>query len=307
MIDKNELFTARYRPTIFKNMILPDRIKKALSGGLTANFLFIGPPGTGKTTAAKILIGNQPVLKINGSTNAGIDTLRGKITDFCRQMDMFAEEGSVKVVYLEEFDGATRAFQEGFRAFMEENESKPIRFIATANNINNLTPAIQSRFIPILFGPITEEEREAVFNGYFVRAKAIAERTGIAIEDSVLKSEIIAAFPDFRKVLQKLQYMTLSTDTATIIEEDEDYFKLATSMQPNDVYDFCMRKWGDRPEEGIRQLGRPLHNWVRHNRPNKINVLPVALIKVTEYGSMSCVDPLLPLLSCVWTLQEVFN
>jgi hypothetical protein len=190
---------------------------------------------------------------------------------------------------------------------MEENENKPIRFIATANDPLSLTEAVRSRFIPIHFGPITEEEREQVATGYLARAKAIAERNGIKISDEELLSEINFSFPDFRSVLQKLQYLTLSPDVANMADEDVDFFKLAISNKPDEVYDFCMRRWSDRPGEGIRQLGRPFHQWIRHNHTGKINKLPVALVKVTEYGSMQCVDPFLPLISCVWSLQEIFN
>ena len=96
--------------------------------GIQTNLILSGPPGTGKSTAARILIKKHPHLKL--SSKLGVDILRNEVQNFCTKMSIqFDEESNsnIKVVYLDEFDSATRQMQDELRAFIEEYEEHVVK------------------------------------------------------------------------------------------------------------------------------------------------------------------------------------
>jgi len=79
------VWTEKYRPKILSDIILsPENLSlftKFKSNNEILNLLFIGPPGLGKTTAAKILVNDIldcQYIYINASDENGIDTIRDK-------------------------------------------------------------------------------------------------------------------------------------------------------------------------------------------------------------------------------------
>ena len=142
----NNLWTEKYRPTTLDEMVLSTNNKayfKTIKDEIP-NLLFVGSPGIGKTTIAKIIV--QDILKcqylyINASDENGIDTIRSKVSNFSQTRSI---DGKVKVVILDEADGITLDGQRALRNTMEEY-SGYTRFILTANYKHKIIPAIQSR------------------------------------------------------------------------------------------------------------------------------------------------------------------
>ena len=142
----NNLWTEKYRPHELRDLVLSSWNRTYFEGlkDEIPNMLFIGTPGIGKTTIAKILV--QDVLKcqylyINASDENGIDTIRTKVSNFAQTRSI---DGKVKVVILDEADGITLDGQRALRNTMEEY-SGYTRFILTANYKHKIIPAIQSR------------------------------------------------------------------------------------------------------------------------------------------------------------------
>lgn len=137
----------KYRPQKIEDVVLPSSLKEKffqfVETKTIPNLLFVGPPGTGKTTVAKILTKTitNDYLIINSSEKRGIDTLRNEIIDFCSKTSF---EDSLKIVFLDEFDNTTFDTMSAMRGVMEEF-IQTTRFILTGNYKNRIIDAITSR------------------------------------------------------------------------------------------------------------------------------------------------------------------
>jgi len=206
MIDFKNIWVEKYRPQTLDDIILSERTREIVSGFVDEipNLLFVGTPGTGKTTLARIIVND--VLKcnylyINASDESGIDTIRHKVTNFSQTKSF---DGKVKVVILDECDGLTGQAQAALRNTME-SFAKYTRFILTANYKHKIIPALQSRCQFLDIKPTLEDGVKRVYN--------ILKQEGIEIDDAQKKKfvELVKAnFPDLRKTINEIQKNCIS-------------------------------------------------------------------------------------------------
>jgi len=202
----NNLWVEKYRPKTIDEMVLSSE-NRAYFNTLkdeVPNLLFVGTPGIGKTTIAKIIV--QDILKcqylyINASDENGIDTIRSKVCGFSQTKSL---DGSIKIVILDEADGITIDGQRALRNTMEEYSSFT-RFILTANYKHKIIPAIQSRTQYFDLNPSVQDVLSRIV--YILRTENIevptTERVNLA---RVIKDN----YPDIRKIINTIQKYSVS-------------------------------------------------------------------------------------------------
>mgnify|MGYP000420292944 CR=1 FL=1 len=157
--------------------------------------LYSADPGTGKTTAAKI-IGNlldADVLYINASDENNIDTVRDKIKNFASSVGF----GSIKIIILDEADYLTPNAMAALRNVIE-TFSKHTRFILTCNYPERIIAPLQSRLISFHIQP---PDRKSVA----IRAKVILDQENIKFDLKDIIGIVNQYYPDQRRIINTLQ------------------------------------------------------------------------------------------------------
>jgi DNA polymerase III delta prime subunit len=197
----NGIWCEKYRPHTLNDIILDDRTLDIIKGFKSEipNLLFVGNPGVGKTSLARIIVND--ILKcnylyINASDESGIDTIRHNITNFAQTKSF---DGGIKVVILDEGDSLTSHAQAALRNTME-SYSKTTRFILTGNYKHKIIPALQSRCQSIEIKPVIEAAVR--------RCYSILKSEDITVSEEQKKKfiELVKVnFPDIRKTINELQ------------------------------------------------------------------------------------------------------
>jgi len=232
-----------WRPRTFAELVGQDAVVKTLTtaletGRLAHAYLFSGPRGSGKTSAAKILARciecvNGPtatpdntcenciailegtaldVLEIDAASNRGIDEIRA-----LRDAVKFAPSSMRKKVYI--IDEAHMLTREGANAFLKTLEEPPewAVFVLATTAPEALPPTILSRCQRYAF-------RRIAIPTMIARMREIADAEGISIDDGALGAIAYRADGGLRDALTMLEqvaaYADASTSSAQVVTAD---------------------------------------------------------------------------------------
>ena len=196
---EHTLWVERYRSKVLEDYVGNENIKKSIQQYLDQNdiqnFIFYGPPGCGKTTLAKLIVGNLDCdyIYINASDERGIETIRDKVQGFAST----ASFKPLKVVILDESDFLTIQAQASLRNIIE-TFSRTTRFILTCNYVERIIDPLQSRCQVLKIVPPSKTDVAKHVAG-------ILEKEEAEYEINDLKSVVNQFYPDLRKILNTLQ------------------------------------------------------------------------------------------------------
>lgn len=267
MIDSTHtefLWSQKYRPQKVADTILPEKTKsifqKFVDDKNVPNLLLAGPPGTGKTTAAIAMLKELDCdyIKINGSLNGGIDTLRVEISNFASSVSF---SGGRKYVIIDEADYLTINTQTALRGFIEDY-SKNCGFIFTCNFKNRIIePLRDSRFSVVDF-IIEKEERPKLAAQFFKRVMGILKTENVEANPQVVAKVIEKHFPDFRRVLNELQkFAAIGRIDEGVLSSKQDADLTVLFKYLKDKKFTEMRKWvADNSDQDANELFRAMYD-----------------------------------------------
>ena len=206
---KNTLWTERYRPNNLDEVIghkeIIIRLKAFVNAKHSLEFLFSGPPASGKTTAAiafaKDLYGKnweRNFTELNASDERGIDVVRNKIKDFAGTAPINA---AFKIIFLDEVDELTKAAQGALRRTIEKY-SDTCRFILSCNYDNKLIAPIKSRLMSFHFAGLNDNDMK-------ILAYRVIRAEKLTMPDEAVDLLIELSDKDTRVVLNTLQVCAL--------------------------------------------------------------------------------------------------
>jgi len=196
---EHDIWVEKYRPVTLEDYIgnehIKEKIRVFLQNEDMPHLLLSGPPGTGKTSCAKLITNtfDFEMLYINASDENSVDVIRDKIKSFVSTISF----NKFKVVILDEADYVTIQAQAALRNLMETFSSHA-RFILTCNYLDRIIPAIQSRCQSFQIIPPNKKEVAE-------RVVKILNNENIIFDIKDVANFVNEGYPDIRKVINLCQ------------------------------------------------------------------------------------------------------
>jgi replication factor C small subunit len=218
MSKQHYILNEKYRPENVEGYLCTDDMKSKIESWIKdqniPHLLFVGRPGSGKTTLAKILIKNIDCsyLYLNATDERSMDVMRDKVRNFASS----ASFKSLKIVILDEADFIRVDGQALLRNLIEEYSAKT-RFILTGNYPERLIDPLRSRL----------EEYKLEAPSKKITAKhfhEILNKENVEHEVEDLASIINQCYPDLRRTFNTLQKnikdnrLILTTKTSSALD-----------------------------------------------------------------------------------------
>lgn len=193
----------KYRPQTFEEIVGQEHVVTTLTNALAKQqvahaYLFAGPRGTAKTTAARILArelgcGELDIIEIDAASHRGIDEVRA----LREQVQFQPTSGDKKIYILDEVHMLTK---EAFNALLKILEEPPhfAHFVLCTTEPHKVPVTIISRTQRFDFRPGSVEDLSVVI-------RRVADSEGVELSDEVVRIIATHATGGYRDALSILE------------------------------------------------------------------------------------------------------
>lgn len=278
MSKEHYIWCEKYRPDTLEGYIgnkhFVEKLEQWLESGDIPHMLLYGPAGTGKTTAAKIIVNNIKCdyLFINASDENNVDTIRNKLKGFAASIGF----SDLNIAVLDEADFITPQGQAALRNLMEAF-SATCRFILTANYRERIIEPIQSRCQQFEIVPPSRKDAA-------IHVAGILRKESITFKPEDLKVLVDAHYPDLRQIINDAQNHSLGGELkveAKLIAESDYKTKvmqvLSSKLPPKKKFQEIRQVLVDVRVRDFTPLYRLLFDRVDEICPSNISAAILAI------------------------------
>ena len=238
------MWVEKYRPKSLEEYNLNAPIKKNIEKWMTdfqkkkpkaSNCLLLhGPPGSGKTTLANIILRSNgyDTLEYNASDFRTPKIIREKIADSIGKkniMSMMCMKKQTIGIIMDEVDGMGLGFNELLKVIFPKNGPIDTPFICITNTVDKKILNLKKKAAYIKFPDVNKFNLEKV-------AKKILKRENIEYDHEILNYIIKKAQNDYRRLIIMLEYTYNKAEKPQTIEQVEELLKNYDKKNVNNTY-----------------------------------------------------------------------
>ncbi|MDR9459510.1 MAG: replication-associated recombination protein A, partial [Dehalococcoidia bacterium] len=274
-LEKEAPLAARMRPRSFDEFMGQEHIvgqgrvlRKTIEADQLTSIIFWGPPGSGKTTLARIVAGiTKSHFSPISAVTAGVADIRQIINEARERQGMYTRR---TILFIDEIHRFNKAQQDVILPHVEDGTITLIGATTENPSFEVISPLL-SRCRVFTLNSLTNEEIRKIVERAIVDEERGMGKMGVDIEDDALEHLVVMANGDARIALNAMEMATFATETGkdgkrriplSIIEDAFQHRAILYDKAGDQHYDIisALHKSlrGSDPDAALYWLGRML-------------------------------------------------